>query len=172
MSVRRTIVLLVACLLSAACGVSGLLPSPTPHPHYEELRAAYEHFQVTATEAVLNLDTSHLSEVATGEELKGLITGIEVSKDNCARINELVYTDVRIISVEIEEYNPSQATIKVKQFEKDIAQNCQTGARIEYPYTLRFCRVHRLTFVKEEGVWKLAGGKQLDFWEAPETGSK
>ena len=170
MSVRRTIMLLAMCLLSVGCVVSDLLPSPTPHPHYEELRAAYEHYEATVREAELNLDTSRLSEVATGEELKGLITGIEVSKDNCARINELVYTDVEILSVEVEEYNPSQATIKVKQFEKRIAQNCQTGARIENPYTAKFCRVYRLTLVKEEGVWKLAGGKQLDFWVVPESG--
>lgn len=170
MNAKQAIVLVAACLLSAGCGVSGLLPNPTPHPHYEELRAAYEQYQATTAEAELNLDISHLSEVATGEELKGLITGIEVSKDNCARISELVYTDVQILSVEAEEYNPSQAIIKVKQFEKRIAQNCQTGARIENPYTVRFCRVHRLTLVKEDGVWKVTGGEQLDFWEAPESG--
>jgi hypothetical protein len=145
----RAFGLLLACLLLAGCALF-------PHPHQEELRAAYERYAETWQEAELTLDTSRLAEVATGEVLELAILSIEQRTD----FTELISEEFEIVWVQVLDYSPTRATIEVKKKYRGFSQDFQTGKRY-YGLTDRwYWRITRVTLVQEDGAWKV---QDIDF---------
>jgi hypothetical protein len=140
----RVFGLLSACLFLAGCALF-------PHPHQEELKAAYERYAETWQEAELTLDTSRLSEVATGEVLEFAISSIERK----ANYTELLSEEFEIVWVQVLDYSPSRAVIEVKENYRPFSQDPKTGSRYYDPTGRWVWRILRVTLVQEDGTWKV-----------------
>jgi hypothetical protein len=147
--------LILVCLFFTGCASS-------PHPHQEELKAAYERYLRTIQEAELTLDTSRLSEVVTGELLESTVAGIERQK---ADFPKLISNDFEIVSFRVLDYNPPRATIEVGENYRYFNQNAITGERDYGPSPDRWiCHLFRVTLVQEEGTWKVLSLDDVIEW--------
>jgi hypothetical protein len=145
----RMVGLLLACLLLTGCALF-------PHPHQEELRAAYSRYAETWQEAELTLDTSRLSEVATGELLEFMVSSIE----RRAALNVLYSDEFEIVWVRVLDYSPQKAIIEVKKRYRYFGQDPETGRRDYGPTDSWHWRIIKVVLVQEDGTWKV---QDIDF---------
>jgi hypothetical protein len=145
----RAFGLLLASLLLAGCALF-------PHPHQEELRAAYERYSEAWQEAELTLDASRLSEVATGELLEFMVSSIE----RTAALNVLYSKEFEIVWVRVLDYSPPRATIEVKENYRYFGQDPETGRRDYGPTGSWHWRIIKVVLVQEDGTWKV---QDIDF---------
>jgi len=114
-----------------------------------ELQEAYENYLAIAAKAYQTGDESHLAEVATGDLLAGVKRSVQ-----------LTHADGRH---EWQEY--SQVYFKVTSYDSEVAEALFRASRKSYnlsPETgERYFvgskpELHEITFVKENGVWKVS----------------
>ncbi len=123
------------------------------NPASKELRRAYERFREEATQADINLDSTQLSQVATGEVLRGSIASIEqLKKFPEIRVSSEAEIGIYFRVLELED---EYARIKTNVSVRDFTQNPNTGERT---YSSRYARYYTIwaKMVKEEGVWKVS----------------
>jgi hypothetical protein len=154
---RRVCGLALACLLLTGCALF-------PHPHQEELKAAYQLYLETVYEAGLTLDTSHLSEVATGELLESTVSSIEAEREKLEAGDVLVSWEFEIVEFWVLDYNPPTATARVLVNSKAFDQDPETGERDygPHPYSWQ-CNEFEITLVQEDGAWKVQGGDYIEW---------
>ncbi len=126
----------------------------------EELQFAYEQYMSTLTQAQINLDSQQLSDVAVSPRLDEAIASVEDRKKFTAITSE----EFKIDAVKLISYTAGEAVAEITLSYRDFVQDPVTGQREYSALTDRwYWRIERVTFVKEDSVWKVKGNTFVDW---------
>jgi hypothetical protein len=133
-----------------------LLSSCLSDTHGAELRSAFERYLTVLNEAQINLDTSHLPEVAISPRLDELVSGVE----DRGKFTAIVSEEFKIEWVKVIRYTETEATIQVKYNYRPFSQDFKTGERTYGPTARWYWRIIEADLVQDKRVWKV---KEITF---------
>jgi hypothetical protein len=131
-------------------------------PNQQELREAFENSREVLAEARISLNTSHLSDVFTRENLPKItkaIDDLKVAEDDIFRAEEIEVAWVKVVSV-----NPPEAIIEVKYFYRPYTFNRKTGNITYDSEPHRYWRIVKYRMLKENNIWKVDEGLEFVDW--------
>jgi len=131
------------------CSVTIGVQQPRPSEEEVELQQAYEQFLVTWAQAARTRDEIGLETVTTGEMLSKMQHKIQLARQGY-RLDWEEYSHVRF---EVVSYSPDKAQAVFRALRKTCNTDPETGD--EY-LVGSMPEVHEITFVKENGVWKVS----------------
>jgi hypothetical protein len=115
-----------------------------------ELKAAYERSITVSDKARKDFDYSNLSEGFTKHGIAIIEKAIEHEEYAPTFIGE----EAEVSWVEVLEYNPPEAIIKVKYFYRSYEYNRETKVITYYDKPYRYWRMWKIRMRQEDGIWK------------------
>ena len=155
-TIKRLVAIIAFCVLFILC-----LYLLFPSSRERELLSAYDRFNQVQEHAWLTLDTSGLSEVATGEILKFNIEGIKKQRERGITnpVSDRVLV-IPILGFDVLEYQSNYANFRIWERRIAVRIDKQTG-RLIYGSNANWFE-HEIEMVMEEGIWKVNNSVMIE----------